>query len=190
MNMKRMTALLKRELRDILRDKKTLFTMVVIPILLYPLLIIGMSVLMSTIMSSQAEKTYLVAFDTEKAVEKEFETIFTENKEDIGYQIEIVDVNNYEEALDAEEIDAFVRETADGAYTLNYLSAKDKSSTAVSALGSAFDLYRENLREQKIEDAGLDVETLLNPISFQREDLSSTEESVGNLLGSMMPFLS
>ena len=56
MNMKRMTALLKRELRDILRDKKTLFTMVVIPILLYPLLIIGMSVLMSTIMSSQAEK--------------------------------------------------------------------------------------------------------------------------------------
>ena len=39
MNMKRMTALLKRELKDILRDKKTLFTMVVIPILLYPLLI-------------------------------------------------------------------------------------------------------------------------------------------------------
>lgn len=188
MNMKRMTALLKRELRDILRDKKTLFTMVVIPLLLYPLLIIGMSVLMSAIMSSQAEKTYLVAFDTDTAVEKEFETIFTEDKEDIGYQIEIVDVNNYEEALDAEEIDAFVRETGEGAYALNYLSAKDKSATAVSALGSAFDIYREHLREQKIEDAGLDVETLLNPISFQREDLSSTEESVGNLIGSMMPF--
>ncbi|MBD5542258.1 MAG: CPBP family intramembrane metalloprotease [Lachnospiraceae bacterium] len=188
MNMRRIGALLKRELKDILRDKKTLFTMVVIPILLYPLLIIGMSVLMSAIMSSQAEKTYLVAFDTDAAVEKEFETIFKENKEDIGYQIEIADVSNYEEALDAEEIDAFVRETGEGAYALNYLSAKDKSATAVSALNSAFDIYRENLREQKIEDAGLDVETLLNPISFQREDLSSTEESVGNLLGSMMPF--
>lgn len=188
MNMKRTGALFKRELKDILRDKKTLFTMVVIPILLYPLLIIGMSVLMSAIMSSQAEKTYLVAFDTDETVEKEFETIFEENKEDIGYQIEIVDVSNYEEALDAEEIDAFVRETGEGTYALNYLSAKDKSATAVSALGSAFDIYRENLREQKIEDAGLDVETLLNPISFQREDLSSTEESVGNLLGSMMPF--
>ena len=96
MNMKRTGALFKRELKDILRDKKTLFTMVVIPILLYPLLIIGMSVLMSAIMSSQAEKTYLVAFDTDETVEKEFETIFEENKEDIGYQIEIVDVSNYE----------------------------------------------------------------------------------------------
>lgn len=188
MNMKRMTALLKRELKDILRDKKTLFTMVVIPILLYPLLIIGMSVLMSAIMSSQAEKTYLVAFDTDTAVEKEFETIFSENQEEIGYQIEIVDTGDYEEALDAEEIDAFVRETEEGSFTLNYLSAKDKSSTAVSALGTAFNIYRENLREQKIEDAGLDVEAMLNPISFQREDLSSTEESVGNLIGSMMPF--
>lgn len=188
MNMRRVGALFKRELKDILRDKKTLFTMVVIPIILYPLLIIGMSVLMSAIMSSQAEKTYLVAFDTDAAVEKEFETIFEENKEDIGYQIEIADVSNYEEALEAEEIDAFVRETGEGVYALNYLSAKDKSTTAVSALGSAFDIYREELREQKIEDAGLDVETLLNPISFQREDLSSTEESVGNLLGSMMPF--
>lgn len=188
MNMKRVGALLKRELKDILRDKKTLFTMVVIPILLYPLLIIGMSVLLSAIMSSQAEKTYLVAFDTDEALEKEFETIFKENKDDIGYQMEIADVSNYEEALDAEEIDAFVRETGEGIYALNYLSAKDKSSTAVSALNSAFDIYRENLREQKIEDAGLDVETLLNPISFQKEDLSSAEESVGNLLGSMMPF--
>lgn len=187
MNRKRIGALLKRELKDILRDKKTLFTMVVIPILLYPLLIIGMSVLMSAIMSSQAEKTYLVAFDTDEAVEKEFEAIFKENKEDIGYQIEIADISNYEEALDAEEIDAFVQEKEEGVYALNYLSAKDKSTTAVSALGSAFDIYRENLREQRIEDAGLDVETLLNPISFQREDLSSTEESVGNLLGSMMP---
>lgn len=188
MNMRRIGALLKRELKDILRDKKTLFTMVIIPILLYPLLIIGMSVLLSAIMNSQAEKTYLVAFDTDEAVEKEFETIFKDNKEDIGYEIEIADVSNYEEALDAEEIDVFVRETGEGVYALNYLSAKDKSTTAVSALDSAFNIYRENLREEKIEDAGLDVETLLNPISFQKDDLSSTEESVGNLLGSMMPF--
>lgn len=188
MNIKRMTALLKRELKDILRDKKTLFTMVVIPILLYPLLIIGMSFLMSAIMSSQAEKTYLVAFDTDAAVEKEFEDIFTQKQEDIGYRIEIADVVNYEEALDAEEIDAFVRETEEGGFVLNYLSAKDRSATAVSALGDAFGIYRENLREQKIEAAGLDAEAMLNPVSFRREDLSSTEESVGNLIGSMMPF--
>lgn len=188
MNIKRMTALLKRELKDILRDKKTLFTMVVIPILLYPLLIIGMSFLMNAIMSSQAEKTYLVAFDTSEVVKEEFETIFLEKKEDIGYQIEIVDTDDYEGALDAEEIDAFVRETGEESFSLNYLSAKDKSATTVSALGAAFDLYRDELREKRIEDAGLNAKAMLNPISFQRKDLSSTEESVGNLIGSLMPF--
>ena len=65
MNTKRMFTLFKRELTDILRDKKTLFMMLVVPIIIYPLLIIGMAFLMSSVMNSQAEKTYLVAFDGE-----------------------------------------------------------------------------------------------------------------------------
>lgn len=189
MNMKRMRALFKRELTDILRDKKTLIMMIVVPIILYPLLIVGMTLLMSSIMSSQAEKTYLVAFENDETLSGHIGRILEEEQEEIGYRLEIVEEDDCEEALEAEEIDAFVRAETDGSISLCYLSAKDRSTTAVSALNDAFEIYREELREKNIRDVGLDAELLLNPISFEREDYSSTEESIGNLIGSMMPFL-
>jgi sodium transport system permease protein len=192
MNSKRMTALLKRELMDILRDKKTLIMMVVVPIILYPLLVVAMVFLMNAIMNSQTEKTYLVAFETsdEQTAElsKEIGTILQTRQDDIGYQLKIVESDDCQTALDSEEIDAYVKVEENEKISLCYLSAKDRSSTAVSALQDAFEIYREQLREKNIEDAGLDADFLLNPISFQTEDLSSTEESVGNLIGSIMPF--
>ena len=189
MNMRRMRALFKRELTDILRDKKTLVMMIVVPIILYPLLIVGMTLLMSSVMSSQEEKTYQVAFENDAALEERIGTILKEEQEGIGYRVEVVQADDCEGALEAEEIDTFVRVEEDGSISLCYLSAKDRSSTAVSALGDAFEIYREDLREENIEKAGLDAEFLLNPITFQREDFSTTEESIGNLIGSMMPFL-
>lgn len=189
MNMRRMRALFKRELTDILRDKKTLVMMIVVPIILYPLLIVGMTLLMSSVMSSQEEKTYQVAFENDAALEERIGTILKEEQEEIGYRVEVVQADDCEGALEAEEIDTFVRVEEDGSISLCYLSAKDRSSTAVSALGDAFEIYREDLREENIEKAGLDAEFLLNPITFQREDFSTTEESIGNLIGSMMPFL-
>lgn len=189
MNMRRMRALLKRELTDILRDKKTLVMMIVVPVILYPLLIVGMTLLMSSVLSSQEEKTYQVAFENDAALEERIGTILKEEQEEIGYRVEVVQADDCEGALEVEEIDAFVRVEEDGSISLCYLSAKDRSSTAVSALGDAFEIYREDLREENIEKAGLDAEFLLNPITFQREDFSTTEESIGNLIGSMMPFL-
>lgn len=189
MNMKRMYALFKRELTDILRDKKTLVMMVVVPVILYPLLIVGMTLLMSAIISSQAEKTYLVAFENSETLSDHMEKILEEEQEEIGYQIRIVEADDCEEALEAEEIDAFVRMEEDGTVLLCYLSAKDRSATTVSALNDAFAIYREELREENIKEAGLDAELLLNPISFEKKDFSTAEESIGNLIGSMIPFL-
>lgn len=189
MNMKRMRALFKRELTDILRDKKTLIMMIVVPIILYPLLIVGMTLLMSAIINSQAEKTYLVAFENDEVLSEHIGKILEEEQEEIGYQIDIVEADDCEEALETEKIDAFVRVEGDGGISLCYLSANDRSATTVSALSEAFEIYREELREENIKEAGLDAELLLNPISFEKEDFSTTEESVGNLIGSMMPFL-
>ena len=57
MNMKRMGALFKREIRDILRDKKTMVMMILLPLVLYPLLIVGMAMVSSAVIQSQAEKS-------------------------------------------------------------------------------------------------------------------------------------
>ena len=45
--MNKIKTLVKKELLDVLRDKKTLIIMVVVPILLYPAMIIGMVLIMN-----------------------------------------------------------------------------------------------------------------------------------------------
>ena len=189
MSIMRMKTLFKRELLDILRDKKTLVMMILVPIILYPLLIVGMTVLMTSIMASQEEKTYLVAFENDAALATEVERIFAENEEDLTYKIEIVESSDCKADLEALELDAYVVSDTEGNIQIHYLSAKDNSATAMSVLQDAFDIYEDELREQRVTEAGLDVEAILNPVQVENADLSTTEESIGNIIGSMMPFL-
>lgn len=188
MNTKRMFTLFKRELTDILRDKKTLFMMFVVPIIIYPLLIIGMTFLMSSVMNSQAEKTYLVAFDEEDELAAKIADIIENNPDKLSYKLEIVQKSDCKKALEAGDIDIYVSKASDGRIALCYLSAKDRSNTALDALTDAFEIYREELQKERINEAGLDADYLLNPIHYEGEDLSSTEESVGNMIGSIIPF--
>ena len=70
MNFKKIGPLFKREITDIIRDKKTLFMMVVLPILLYPLMVVGMTFLMSAITMNQQETVYKVCMDEVPAKEE------------------------------------------------------------------------------------------------------------------------
>ncbi len=187
MNIKRMGALFRREIRDILRDKKTMIMMVLLPLVLYPLLIVGMALLSTAIMQSQEEKTYVVAFEQCQELEKEITAILSENEKEIGYSVEVVSETSCKEALEAETIDAYVSMSGKEIF-INYLSAKERSSTASYALDEALDIYKASLTEKQIEQAGLSADEILNPVVISEEDLSSTEESVGSMIGMMMPF--
>ena len=187
MNVRRMGALFKREIRDILRDKKTMIMMVLLPLVLYPLLIVGVALLSTAIIQSQEEKTYLVAFEECADLEKEITSVFSEHEKEIGYTVKIVSEDSCKEALEAEEIDAYVA-LQGKEIKIHYLSAKERSATASNALDEAFDIYKASLTRQQIEDAGLDAEEILNPITVSDEDLSTTEESIGSMIGMMMPF--
>ena len=46
-----MITILKKEIVDILRDKKTLFMMVCVPLLLYPILLLGITFIMNMVSS-------------------------------------------------------------------------------------------------------------------------------------------
>lgn len=52
--------ILRRELRDVLRDRRTLFTMLVLPVLLYPALMLGFSSLTMSQVEKLKERTYPV----------------------------------------------------------------------------------------------------------------------------------
>ena len=53
----------KKEMIDILRDKKTLFMGIVLPLILYPVLMIVMTQIMSMTMNGQDSKDINIAFE-------------------------------------------------------------------------------------------------------------------------------
>ena len=187
-------SLLKRELLDIIRDKKTVAMMVVLPILLYPLLIVGMAVLFSSINQSQAEKEYRVAVTADADVEAELIKLSKSERDDIGYDLifqlgsKIGDDSALKEALENKTILAYARQESEGNYKICYLSASNDSVIAKNALQKVFSLYEDDLRKQRLTEAGLDVKTILEPIEVTGKDMSSAEESMGNQIGSLLPF--
>ena len=63
MNYKRLRTLYKKEIMDVIRDKKTILTMVVLPVILYPLLFLAIMQIVSMINASQQERTYYIAYE-------------------------------------------------------------------------------------------------------------------------------
>lgn len=192
MNTARMMALFKREMKDILRDRKTLVMMVVVPLLLYPLIIVGMTLIMSAVSADQLDTTYQISLYDFSEEETQALAAIIDDKSKIDYNMDFVECGNPETDLVDEKIHAYIlKEESNGqtAYSVHYLSASDDSSTAAHALMDAFEYYREDIRLERVEESGLSEKDLLYPISYELKDASSNEESVGNYLGTMIPML-
>lgn len=191
MNITRMKSLFKREITDIFRDRKTLIMMVLVPLLLYPLLIVGMTLITSAVASDQEEKLYEVAFyQVEK--EERITEIIAANKEELSYELKVVRSKNPEEDLMEKKLDAYVSsEEKDGKvqYYIHYLSAETDSCTAADVLFDGMELLREELRKEKVAELNLDETAVLYPISYEQTDMSTKEESMGSMLGSIIPML-
>lgn len=194
MNRKIMKALVKKEMLDVLRDKKTVLMMLVIPVILYPLIfIIGLQV--GTMITSDMEtQTYRIAIHSE-AEPPVLESRMKTSEEEESYSVEWIrdtEIENYETALNDEQIDLYVVEgEADGkpSYTLYYLSSVTNSSLALDIVKAALEDYKDEVQVQKIEEAGLDTSDILEPVVCEDRDIASTEQSVGSIIGMILPFI-
>lgn len=184
-------ALYKKEILDILRDKKTILVMILIPLIVYPLIFVGALSVVSMIASNQQAATYRVAF-SQVSEEKAICEVMEREKEEREYFFQVVEVEQWEDALNNGTIDACVtQETEDEkvVYHIQYLSSVSASSTAADRMLTVLEDYREELRKQAITENGMDVEAVLYPLYATEVDLSTDEESFGNLIGSILPFL-
>lgn len=223
MNTRIIRTLFKKEMLDVLRDKKTVVMMLVVPVILYPLIFIVVMQVMAAISSSMEEQNYKIAIEAEddgaflrrlmvkdeksrdesavnKEESQESADTFADHDEDAGssettYTITMVDpesIDDYERALEEEELDVYVRGTMqDGKfqYDVYYISSVTNSNYAMNIVMDAFDEYRDELTQAKIEEAGLDVHEILEPVLYGNKDTASREQSLGSIMGSILPFM-
>lgn len=221
MQIKKIISLYKKEIRDVLRDKKTILMMVVVPLILYPLIMFGTIQVMSMIESDGETVTYHVGIGFETLAE-EFSKILKEDPKELEYkfniigleEIETIDkrvdsVKELETMLSDGELDAYItmekEGTEDVGFMIHYISSNQNSRKAADMLEEEFAVFKEKVQQQywretissiaiptekgKEKESKLKESMILYPMDIQYEDKASAEESVGSILGSMLPFL-
>ena len=170
--------------------------MVLLPLLLYPLMIVGMTLLFSAITQSQEETTYQVAFaDLGQEREQTLTDLLEKDADTFSYQISVepFDENDktIEQALKDGDYDAVLsyEESQKDPYRIYYLEAKDDSGIAAAALKELLEDYNKQLQKQKVQQLGLDADEILNPVRYEEVKYSSTEQTMGNMLGDIVPML-
>lgn len=198
--MKKVAVLVKKEIRDILRDKKTLIIMVAVPLLLYPLLIIGIAFGASIFWQSQSEQVHTVAYGEDGAgVAVRLRELYLENQDELGWTLEFLmpesaqegqEAQKEQKAQDEADVRLDTKRQEDGVISvrISYLSTDGSSSETVQALEELLDLYKEELLAENLRQEGLD-ETVLNPVVYEKEDQATLSESVGMDIGGSIGML-
>lgn len=192
MNFKIISSLYKKEILDIFRDKKTIIIMLVVPLLLYPAIFFFAAQISVSIMTEAQEKTYDIVLDFDEGRDKIIE-IINDDTDEYEYSLNVVEnTDDCETALAEKEINAYVSaEEIDGKTTYNiyYLSSDTDSASVAPMINDILTEYRNLLRIEKIEAEGLNSDTVLYPIEINENDTASSEQSVGYLLGSILPVI-
>ena len=150
--------ILKKELRELFRDKKSLAMMLIIPIFI-PLLVVGMSALFESQVSKDVSEYNKIGFayemsDIEKSIAE-------------GMNIEIVNGNDEElkQKYDEGEIDLYVTKQ-DNKYIIN-TDGSDNSAFASSLMETYFNTYKQHLQQSYLQENNINPDEVLNIITVE-----------------------
>lgn len=182
--MKKIGILVRKEVLDILRDKKTLIIMVAVPVLLYPAIIIGMVLVMNYAMQSQEDRVHTAAYSRQYEEEASLLCdVYERNKEELDIQLKFLPVADKEASGDS--FDAWIDFAKDeqGLHiSVEYTSTNQNSDYTENALRKLADGYREELLTEQLADRGLTQE-FLYPVTYESKDSVTVSESAGMSMG-------
>lgn len=154
--------ILKKELRELFRDKKSLSMMLIIPIFI-PLIMLGMSALFEAQSEKDIAEYNKIGFaynltDEEKSIAKEMD-------------IKVVEGNEKElkEKYDNGEINLYVTKK-DSQYTLN-VDSSDNSVYAKNLTEQYFNTYKSYLQQNYLTQNGIDSDSVLNIITVKEKSI-------------------
>lgn len=150
--------ILKKELRELFRDKKSLAMMLIIPIFI-PLLVIGMSALFESQVSKDVSEYNKIGFayemtDIEKSIAEEM-------------NIEIIKGTDEElkQKYDEGEIDLYITKQ-DNKYVIN-TDGSDNSTFASSLMDTYFNTYKQYLQQSYLQENNINPDEVLNIITVE-----------------------
>ena len=186
--------ILRKELLDTRRDKRTLFMMVVLPVLLYPAtLLIGTQALLVHQQSIEASPLRVCLAAAESSDTEVMKSWVAGVK-----NVQIAESSHPREDLGGGKLDVVVVArsgllgTFDAGYTLPvdllYDKTEFRSLEGVGRIEDALNEVYHREQARRLESATINTE-YINPLEVKRVDVAPKEKTSGMMLGLIMPML-
>lgn len=190
MNFKQILTVWKKEVKDTVRDRRTLMSMLILPLLLMPLILVGITKF-TVYQANQAEKQ-----DSKVAIlgsENGLSLVEFLRKQD---KISIVQTTDAKKEVKDKKIDAAIEIPADFEATLAEQKPADlkvygnstgsSSDVVLGRLTAAFSLYSNSVLAARFQKQKINPSVLAS-VGFTPVDLSTESERGGYLLSFLIP---
>ena len=192
--MKLLAIIFKKELKDMLRDRRTLFFMVVMPFLVI-FLIFNLSMRLGMDMEKRAqEKELRVAVFSAQPLPGFLRLLQKGDKVKIETRVPRTEINkavndgrldfaisfpdDFSEALDRE---------ASSEVGIYYKASTSENERALGRVHKVIEAYGKQLLNARLQKKNLDV-AFVEPLRIDDRDVSSVREKIGQRLGGMFPY--
>jgi sodium transport system permease protein len=193
MNWKHILTVYLKELKDSLRDRRTLISMIVIPTFLMPLIIFGVGTIMTKVVKkAQDERTTLVVIGGQDspgtlaalAAEKKLKIV-----ESTGDYKKMISDKQVRLAVEIPAgFEASLKDGEPKTVMLYHYEGEMKSSMGVGEVDRFFRNLREKTIETRLADRGLPPD-LIKPFEIKRQNVAPPEKVGGNMIGGLIPYI-
>ena len=193
MNWKNIITIYLKELKDSLRDRRTIISMVVIPTIVMPLLMFGVgSIMTKVVRQARDEVSRIVILGGEDSP-----GVVAAIKADKRFQV-VADREDYKQLVSEKKIRLAVEIPAGfeaalksgGAQTvqLYYYEGEMKSGFGASAMEGFFRDLREKTVAARLSERGLSAD-VVKPFEVRRSNVAPPEKVGGNVIGGIIPYI-
>jgi sodium transport system permease protein len=200
MNFKKARVIYRKEILEVLRDKRTLFTTIILPVILYPVLFMGFSAIMSRQTEVLEKRGATIAWQDSLATRTE-STLAVRDSILAGLKrVEYLSLVPAPPTLDSlyvsDDIQAVVTLTdslsASGIPTykvnIRYDGSEEKGQLLYRKLEKSLIGTGQKVTASRLRDLNVEQE-YIKPILINQTDTSTAQKKMGNILGMMLPYM-
>ena len=187
-------SIFKKELTDVLRDRRTLFFMIAMPVIVMPLIFIGSLKFQEYQNKKSEEKILNIALVNESGETKIRDYILNQKGVNL---IEDIDADSLEAGIKSDSLQGglyigknFLNNISTnqmGAVEIYYKSS-DLMSKAKKRINNALDQYKNEVVAGRLLRFDID-KNLLEPLQIIDKDMSTKKETIGKALGGLVPYM-
>ena len=180
---------LAKELKVTLRDKRTLISAIILPSIIIPLLMFGVTKLQKSLMDKASDKQLKIALIGTPPF---FSTAFNDPKFKLVLN---VDIEGGRRAIQADSLDAVVEFPADFSEKIKNMQSgtvnlyyKSTNMMLYNRISEKIDSVKVGILKERVKQLNISEEAFL-PIAISKVDIASPKEQIGKMVGGFLPYI-